>query len=102
MTTTAAAAFADPPASWENTPHVSPLYTILVLGAIPLGLFVLITLLVCLPSMSRGEKYVPGQVWRGQPEWFGGPRDGLAAADGTAPPVVTHGPAARGAVSGSW
>jgi hypothetical protein len=54
---------------------------LLVLVVIPLALFGLIWLLVYLPSMTRGEKYKPGQAWRGEPEWFGGPRGGLEALE---------------------
>jgi hypothetical protein len=104
VTSTAGAAVADPPDSWENTPHVSPLYTLLVLGGIPLALFVLITLLVYVPSMSKDEGYQPGQAWRGEPEWFGGPRGGLEAADRTVPPAVGDGrsESTRGGTSGHW
>jgi hypothetical protein len=105
VTGTAGAAVATPPSSWEDTPHVSALYVILVLVAIPVGLFVLITLLVYVPSMSHGEHYQPGQAWRGEPEWFGGPRGGLETADRTAPPAaVTDGQSApiRGGSSGHW
>jgi hypothetical protein len=105
VTGSAGAAMADPPDTWEVGSDVSPLYTILVLGAIPLGLFLLITLLVYLPSMVRGDKgHQPGQAWRGEPEWFGGPRGGLEAADKSTVPGVTDGRSgpARGGTSGRW
>ena len=79
---TTGAAFADPPAQWQDNPSVSPLYVLVVMVAIPVALFLLITLLVYLPSMARGEKYKPGQAWRSEPEWFGGPRSGLDALEG--------------------
>jgi hypothetical protein len=102
VTTASGAASADAPDSWQNPPSVSPLHTVLVLVVIPVGLFVLITLLVCLPSMSRNQGYQPGQAWRGEPEWFGGPRAGLEAVD-DAPPAVTDGRAedTSGATAGS-
>lgn len=86
-----AVASADPPESWRDGPAVSPLYTLLVLVGIPLLLFALITLAVYVPSMSRGRGYQPGQAWRAEPEWFGGPDEGLEAADRTPPPAVTTG-----------
>jgi hypothetical protein len=81
VTTAAGAAWASPPDSWENTPNVSPLHVLLLLAIIPLGLFVLITLLVMLPSMKQGGSYSPSTVWRGEPQWFGGPTSGLDGVD---------------------
>jgi hypothetical protein len=98
------AAFADPPASWPDNDSVPPLGPLLVLLVIPAALFVLITLLVYLPSMSKGEGYRPGQAWRGEPEWFGGPRGGIEAIDSSAPPAVGAGgtDTTRGGTSGRW
>ena len=42
----------------RRTSH--PLHVILVLVVIPVALFALITLLVYLPSMMKGERYQPG------------------------------------------
>lgn len=103
---TAGTAMADAPDTWQNTPHVSATYTLVVLGGIPLLLFLVITLLVYLPSMRKRES--AGDGWRGQSEWFGGPRGGLATADRSAPPAVTGGSQApgaesvRGGDSGRW
>jgi hypothetical protein len=101
------AAFAEAPESWEDPPPVAPLHALLILFVIPLGLFLLITLLVCLPSMRRGESYQPGQLWRAEPEWFGGPRRGLDAVDenesaaaGAGGTADTH--PGRGGASGHW
>jgi len=105
VTSATGAAFAEAPDSWEDNAAVSPLYVIVVLVLIPLGLFVLITLLVYLPSMSRGESYQPGQVWRSEPSWFGGPRRGLDAAEteGEQPAVDAGSPhASLGGASGHW
>jgi hypothetical protein len=100
VTSLTGAAFADAPDQWENNPAVSPLHVLLVLVVIPVGLFALITLVVYLPSMSRGESYRPGQVWRGEPTWFGGPRAGIDAVEQT-PPAVGSG-SDRGGTSGHW
>jgi hypothetical protein len=102
VSTASVAALADPPDSWQDNPHVSAVHTLLVLGAIPLGLFLLITLLTYLPSMRHRDD--EGQAWRGEPEWFGGPRAGLEAVDKSAQPVAVEsgsGPA-RGGTSGRW
>jgi hypothetical protein len=104
LVTTAGAAFAAPPDSWENTPHVSALHVLLLLGAIPLALFAIITLLVYLPSMTRGQR--PGEAWRGEPTWFGGPRGGLDAVDKAEQPALSDGAQgsgpSRGGDSGHW
>lgn len=105
VTSATGAAFAEAPATWEDNAAVSPLHVILVLAVIPIGLFVLITLLVYLPSMSRGESYQPGQVWRSEPSWFGGPRRGVDSVDGNdEQPAVGRGGSGstRGGASGHW
>ena len=93
---------------------MSPLHVIVVLGIIPLTLFVVITLLTFLPSMSRNAGYRPGEVWRYDAQWFGGPRGGVEALDAAEQPAlaqraenvdepgaVTAGPT-RGGASGRW
>ncbi|HZJ04683.1 MAG TPA: hypothetical protein VFD59_04330 [Nocardioidaceae bacterium] len=74
-------AVAVPPEQWPVSEPVSTLTVLLVLGAIPLALIATISLLVYVPSMARGETYVPGLAWRNENEWFGGPRGGVEAAD---------------------
>jgi hypothetical protein len=104
VTSLTSTAFAEAPDQWADNPAVSPLYVLLVLVVIPVALFLVITLLVYLPSMSRGESYQPGQVWRGEPTWFGGPRAGIEAVEATPPPAVGSGGqgSTRGGTSGSW
>jgi hypothetical protein len=103
VTGLAGSAVASPPEEWPSGPSTSTLHTLLLLGGIPLALFVLITLLVYLPSMSHGQSYRPGEVWRGGPTWFGGPRGGIDAVD-QAPPAVASGEqgGTRGGTSGQW
>lgn len=96
------AAFADTPAAWQNEKHVSGLQFLLVLVLIPAGLFVVITLLAALPSMISDKGYQPGQSWRSEPEWFGGPRKGLEAADEVKPEQIEAAEADRGGTSGKW
>jgi hypothetical protein len=100
VVTFAAPALGEAPAQWGPQAPVSPLHALLVLGAIPLGLFALITLLVYVPSMVRGQRYQPGLAWRNQPEWFGGPRGGLEASDSTAPKAIEGDD--RGGASAHW
>lgn len=73
------AAMAEPPSDWPNAPHVSGLQFLVVLFLIPLGLAVVISVLTVLPSMIRDKGYEPGQAWRSEAEWFGGPRQGVDA-----------------------
>ena len=76
-------ASADVPEGWSEPAKVSPLYAVLVLGGVPLLLFVVISLLVLLPGTRRGERLVPGAASH-EDQWFGGPRSGtseLAAPD---------------------
>jgi hypothetical protein len=94
-------AFATAPEQWGHEP-VSPLHALLVLVVIPVGLFVLITLLVYVPSLARGERYQPGLAWRNEPEWFGGPSRGVEAADEAPPVTVDEARDNRGGGSASW
>lgn len=101
-TALAAPASAAPPEQWEPAPEVSGMDMLLVLVLIPLGLFVVISLLAAIPSMIRGEGgYHPGLAWRHEPEWFGGPRDGLEKADKSDPEAVESA-SGRGGASGHW
>jgi hypothetical protein len=50
--------------------------TILVYVGIPLGVFVVISLLVMAPGIAKGNRYRPHTLsWWAAPVWFGGPRD---------------------------
>lgn len=69
----AAPAGADVPEGWSDPEPVSALHAILVLGVIPLGLFVLIVLAVYVPAMVRGERVAPGAPAL-ENQWLGGPR----------------------------
>jgi hypothetical protein len=107
VTSLTSTAFAEAPNTWEDPPSVSPAHAILVLAVIPLALIALITLLVYVPSMSKGERYQPGQPWRNEAEWFGGPRGGVEAADRVAQPTAVGSghegdEPDRGGTSGRW
>ena len=93
-------ALASAPGQWGPEPAVPPLDALLVYLLIPVGLFVLITLLVYIPSMARGAKHQPGHAWRNEPEWFGGPRAGVEAADENQPSAEQA--EERGGASARW
>ena len=108
---TASSAVADAPDTWPTAPSVSGVSNLVVLVLVPAALFAVITLLVYLPSMSRRNNgYQPGQPWRHEPQWFGGPRQGVDAleagsASGSAAGQAEHadqdGPGAGG-TSARW
>lgn len=100
----AGAASAAEPATWTENTDVNPWHAILVYVIIPLALFVVITLLVLLPSMGKSQGYQPGEAWRGEPEWFGGPRGGVESLEAGTPVAAGRDRAGsdRGGASGSW
>jgi hypothetical protein len=69
----AAPASADVPEFWEDPKEVDNLQAILLLGGVPLLLFVTIAFLVYAPSVIRGEKVLPGHATM-ENQWLGGPR----------------------------
>jgi hypothetical protein len=73
----ASPAGAQVPENWrDSAPSVSFLHALLVLGGIPLALFVLIAVLVSLPGWVSGASTALAAP---DNEWFGGPRTGTAA-----------------------
>jgi hypothetical protein len=54
---------------------LSALETLLIFGVIPVALFLLIALLVSVPSIARGPRYRADRGWQGPPLVFGAPRD---------------------------
>lgn len=94
--TLANAAVADTPEAWADAPDHSGFDYLLVLVLIPLGIALVVSLLTVLPSLIKGEKYEPGDNWRGEDEWFGGPRQGIEASG----PAEIGGD--RGGASGNW
>lgn len=89
----ASPAGAEVPEGWSNPEEVGILDLLLVIGAIPVGIAVLIALAVYLPALARGERVAPGS--RAQDEWFGGPRRSSAELESR-----DAGPTGGG--SGSW
>jgi hypothetical protein len=97
-----AVASADTPEAWDKPPHVSGLEFLTVLVLVPLGLALVISLLALLPSLIHDRGYEPGQSWRAEAEWFGGPRKGVDAADDLSPQEIESAEAGRGGTSGQW
>ncbi|MEQ7125137.1 hypothetical protein ABN034_11505 [Actinopolymorpha sp. B11F2] len=62
---------------------MTPLEVIGIFVGIPVGLFVIITLLVMAPGLIRGARQQPGLSWSGRPEWFGANPDAGELAAGT-------------------
>jgi hypothetical protein len=93
------AAHADVPRAWPDPPKVSGLDFLIVLVLIPLGVAVVISVLAALPEMIRDKGYEPGQSWRSEPEWFGGPRQGVRARDDVAERALEG---ERGGTSARW
>jgi hypothetical protein len=61
---------------------ISALKVIGTFVGIPVGLFLLIALLVSIPSMIKGPKYRPGKEWQATPEWYGAPGSDDPAVEG--------------------
>ena len=85
---------AEVPEGWSNPPQVDNLEALLLLGGIPLALFVVITLLVMAPSLARGE-HSGGET--GDGEWFGGPGKGTKELE-----EASSDPSETGGASGRW
>ena len=102
VVTLPAVASADTPAAWDDAPHVSGLQYLVLLVLIPLGLALVIALLASLPSMLHHRGYEPGQSWRAEAEWFGGPGKGVDAADELSPQQIESAESGRGGTSGKW
>jgi hypothetical protein len=93
---------ADTPEAWEPAPDVSPLGFLLVLAILPLGAAAVISLLAVLPSLTSDKGYEPGQSWRGDTEWFGGPTKGVKGADDVTPDQIEQSSKDAGGTSGRW
>src|SRR3954471_23678282 len=71
----------DVPEGWSNPSDVNMVHALLVLGGIPLLLFLTITIAVYIPSLVRGDRITPGQP-PVENQWLGGPRTGTAELKG--------------------
>lgn len=89
-------ASADVPEFWSDPEPVDPWHAVLVLVGIPLLLFVVITLLVVIPGVVKGERFTPGGQATAD-QWFGGPRQGTAEL-----PAPDDEESKAGGASGRW
>jgi hypothetical protein len=86
----------DVPDGWSNPSDVNLVEALLLLGGIPLLLFISITVAVYVPSLLRGERIAPGQP-PVENQWIGGPRTGTAELKGS-----ESEDAEAGGASGRW
>ena len=84
------------PGSWEPKPDVDVLHAFLLLGGIPLLVFVVITLLYVAPALARGENLGVNAL-EPESQWLGGPRK---AAGELAEPDTEDSKA--GGAGGTW
>jgi len=91
----AAPAHADAAEGWSNPDDVNMLHALLLLGGVPVLLFILIVLAVYVPALVRGDDVSP-TGGSGESQWIGGPRHvkELASADAS--------PSETGGAHGSW
>ena len=101
--TTAASALAalvpmDVPVGWggDQDTDVNMVHALLLLGGIPLLLFIAIAVAVYIPSLVRGDRITPGQP-PVEDQWLGGPRTGTAELKGPESEDVD-----AGGASGRW
>ncbi len=76
-------AAAGTPDTWPDKEPVDLLEAVLLLGGIPVLVFLLVAALVLAPSLARGESLTPGGS-EPETQWLGGPRKAageLAAPD---------------------
>jgi hypothetical protein len=71
----------DVPVGWSDPDDVNMVNALLLLGGIPLLLFLAITVAVYIPSLVRGDRITPGQP-PVENQWLGGPRTGTAELKG--------------------
>jgi len=95
----AAPAHADVPEGWGGqTEHeqLDALHALALYVGAPVLLFLLIAVAVYLPAMVRGEKLLPDHS-AGEPQWIGGPRQGVAEL-----PAPDGADSRAGGASGRW
>ena len=87
----------------DGSGSLSGLQILGVFVGIPVGLFVIIALLVSLPTIVGGPRYRPGVTWWASPVWFGGP-EGLDSAtpEEIASALPEQAPTSGGGTSARW
>lgn len=89
----------DVPVGWSDPEDVDTLQALLLLGGVPLLLFVGITLAVYVPALVRGESIAPGAP-AVENQWLGGPR--TSAGELTGPNAGETPDPDSGGASGRW
>lgn len=87
---------ADVPEGWSNPSDVDPVEAVLLLVGVPLLLFLVITALVVIPGVIKGERFTPGGQAT-EDQWFGGPSKGTSAL-----PAPDNDESKAGGASGRW
>jgi hypothetical protein len=90
----------DVPVGWSEPEDVDLVQAVLLLGGVPLLLFVGITLAVYVPSLVRGERLAPGAP-AVENQWLGGPRTTAGELSAPGAEGDGHDPDSGGA-SGRW
>ena len=91
----------DVPVGWSEPEDVDMVQTVLLLGGVPLLLFVGITLAVYVPSLVRGERVAPGAP-AVENQWLGGPRTTAGELTGAAAEPAERQDPDSGGASGRW
>ena len=91
-----APAGADVPEGWSNPSEVDPVQAVLLFVGVPLLLFLVITALVVIPGVIKGERFTPGGQAT-EDQWFGGPSKGTAAL-----PAPDNDESKAGGASARW
>ena len=87
---------AEVPEGWAEPYSVDPWHAVLLLAGVPLLLFLVITALVVIPGIVKGERFTPGGQATAD-QWFGGPRSGTAEL-----PAPDNDESQAGGASGRW
>ena len=92
----------DVPVGWNPEPEdVDKLQAVLLLGGVPLLLFVGITVAVYVPSLVRGEPIAPGAPTV-ENQWLGGPRTTAGELPGPGAEAADQHDPDSGGASGRW
>jgi hypothetical protein len=91
----------DVPVGWSEPEDVDMVQTVLLLGGVPLLLFVGITLAVYVPSLVRGERVAPGAP-AVENQWLGGPRTTAGELTGPGDGSDERQDPDSGGASGRW
>lgn len=92
----------DVPVGWSPDPEdVDTLHAVLLLGGVPLLLFVGITLAVYIPSLVRGEPIAPGAP-AVENQWLGGPRTSAGELSAPEDTGAEKSDPDSGGASGRW